>query len=135
MSCKLPSLLHEVRAKIQSRRRETTNEPVQRKSHLSQTRQIISARQIQKLAKGDNPILLAIVRSTNESPHKRGKKGNKRSPDHVARFAAHGLTEGQKQLMNKKTGPNKNIVLVAERERQVLYSIPINHRKYLEKLI
>ena len=57
------------------KKRETTNDPVQRMSHLSQTRQIISARQIQKLAKGDNPVFLAIVRSTNEAPHKRGKKG------------------------------------------------------------
>ena len=53
----------------------------------------------------------------------------------MARFAAHGLTEGQKRLMNRKIGPNKNIVSVAERERQVLDSVSINHRKDLEKLI
>ena len=46
------------------------NEPVQMKSKLSQTRQIISARQIQKLAKDDNPVFLAIVRQTNETPQK-----------------------------------------------------------------
>ena len=86
------------------RKGETMNESVQRKSHLSQTRQITSARQIQKLAKDENSVFLAVVISTNEAPHKRGKKGNKRSPDHVARFAAHGLTEGQKRLMNRKTG-------------------------------
>ena len=53
----------------------------------------------------------------------------------MAQFAAHGLTEGQKRLMNRKTGPNKSIVSVAERERQVLDSVPNNHRKDLEKLI
>ena len=63
---------------VKQKKRETTNESVQRKSHLSQTRQIISPRQIQKLAKGDNPVFLAIVRSTNEDPHKRKKKGNKK---------------------------------------------------------
>ena len=62
------------------RKRETTNESVQRKSHLSQTRQIISARQTQKLAKNDDPVFLAIVRSTNEIPQKRGK----RSPNRCA---------------------------------------------------
>ena len=100
------------------------NKSAQRQSQLSQARRIISARQIQKLAKDDNPVFLAIVQSTNETPHVRGKKGNKRSPGHVAQFAAHGLTEGQKRLMNKKTGPKKDIITVKEREQQVLNSVP-----------
>ena len=33
---------------------------------LSQSRQIISAQQISKLAKGDNSVFLAIVRTKNE---------------------------------------------------------------------
>ena len=33
----------------------------------------------------------------------------------------------KRQLTNRKTGPNKNIVSVAERERQVLDSVPINY--------
>ena len=53
----------------------------------------------------------------------------------MAKFAAHGLTEGQKRLMNRKTGPNKNIISVAEREQQILNSVPDIHRKELEKLI
>ena len=62
------------RSDAKQEKREITDESVQRKSHLSQTRQIISARQIQKLAKDDNLIFLAIVRSTNEAPYKRGKR-------------------------------------------------------------
>ena len=92
-----------------------TNDSDQRQSQLSQTRQIISARQIQKLAKDDNPVFLAIIRSTNGAPHTRGKKGNKRSPGHVARFAAHGLTEGQKRLMNRKLAL-KRILLLSKKE-------------------
>ena len=37
--------------------------------------------------------------------------------------------------MNKETGPNKNIISVAERERQVLDGVPADHRECLEKLI
>ena len=77
----------------------------QKRSQLEQARQIVSARQIQKLAKNDSPAFLAIVR-VNETPNKRDIKGRKRSHDHEARFAAaHGITEGQKRQINKKTGP------------------------------
>ena len=114
---------------------QITNESAQRQSQLSRARQIISARQIQKLAKDDNPVFLSIIRPMNEAPHMRGKKGNKRPPGHVVQFAAHGLTEGQKRLMNRKTGPKKDIITVKEREQQVLNSVPDVHRKNLEKLI
>ena len=54
----------------------------------------------------------------------------------MAKFAvAHGLTEGQKRLMNKSTGPKKDIVSVQEREQQVLNSVPGSHRKDLAKFI
>ena len=111
------------------------NKSAQRQSQLSQARRIISARQIQKLAKDDNPVFLAIVQSTNEAPYVHGKKGNKRSPGHVTQFAALGLAEGQKRLMNRKTGPKKDIITGKEREQQVLNSVPDVYRKNLEKLI
>ena len=58
---------------------------------LPQLRQIISARQIQKLTKEDSPVFLAIVRKTNEALQKRG---NKRFSNCAAKFVvAHGLTE------------------------------------------
>ena len=38
-------------------------------------------------------------------------------------------------MMNKETGPNKNIISVAEWERQVLDGVPVDHQKCLEKLI
>ena len=41
------------------------NEDANKQTPLSQSRQVISARQIQKLAKGDNPVYLAIVRKMN----------------------------------------------------------------------
>ena len=44
--------------------KSATNE----KPSLSQSRRLITARQISKLAKGDNPIFLAIVRPVNEAP-------------------------------------------------------------------
>ena len=37
------------------------NDAVKKETKLSQSRQIISARQIGKLTKGDNPVFLAIV--------------------------------------------------------------------------
>ena len=37
------------------------NDDANKRTPLSQSRQIISARQIQKLAKGDNPVYLVIV--------------------------------------------------------------------------
>ena len=44
---------------------------------LSQSRWLITAQQMSKLAKGNNPVFLAIVRETNEAPQM--KKTNKRS--------------------------------------------------------
>ena len=106
-----------------------------RQSHLSEARRIISARQIQKLAKEDNHIFLDIIRSTYDAPQIRGKKGNKKFPHRAARFAAHGLMEGQKRLMNRKTGPKKDIITVKEREQQVLDNAPQVFRKDLVKHI
>ena len=102
---------------------------------MEKTRQIISARQLQKLAKDDSPIFLAIVRA-NDSPNKRYRKRGKRSQSSPAKFAvAHGVTEGQKRQINKQTDPKKDFVSVEEREQQVLANVPERHRKDLELLI
>ena len=102
---------------------------------LAQARQIISVRQIQKLAKGDNPVFLAIIR-TNESSPEQMTRRDKRIHCCVARLAAnHDLRESQKRMMNKETSPNKNIISVAERERQVLDGARAGHRECLKKLI
>ena len=100
----------------------------------SQSRQIISARQIQKLAKGDHPVYLAIVRKTNEIPPM--KKKNKRFSARAAQFAAvYGMSEGTKRSINKRVGPKKDIITVAEREQEVLASVPVCHRERLEHII
>ena len=106
-----------------------------KQSELEKTRQIISARQLQKLAKDDSPIFLAIVRA-NDSPNKRYRKRGERSQSRVVKFAAaHGVTEGQKRQIGKKTAPKKDFVSVEEREQQVLANVPERHRKDLELLI
>ena len=103
------------------------------KTPLSQSRQIISDRQIQKLAKNDQPVFLAVIRQTNDTPRKRS---NKRSSDRVAKFvAAHGMTESWKRSINKDVGPKKDIIIVAGRVHQVLDGVPICHRERLEKII
>ena len=89
------------------------NDATKKNSLLSQSRRIISARQISKLAKGDNPVFLAIVRATNEDSKTNGPK--KRSSARAARFAAaHGLSEGKKRSINKSQGPKKDIIMMAE---------------------
>ena len=104
-------------------------------NQVAQARRIISARQIQQLAKKNHPIFLAIVRA-NEDPQERMTRKNKRIHRRAARLAAaHGLKEGQKRIMNKETGPVKNIISVQERERQVLEGVPVGHRESLGKLI
>ena len=101
---------------------------------LSQLRQLITARQMSKLAKGDYSIFLAIVRPTNETPQV--KKTNKRSSGRAARFAAaHDLSEGNKRSITKSKGPKKDIISVAEREQQVLDSVPVCHREKLSHMI
>ena len=86
----------------------------QKRSQLEQARQIVSARQILKLSKNDSPVFLAIVR-VNETPNKRDIKRGKRSHGREARFdAAHGITEGHKRKINKKTGPKKDFFSVEE---------------------
>ena len=67
-------------------RQRMSGEAIRKSSQLSQSRQIITARQMSKIAKGDHPVFLAILRETNEAPIK--KRGNKRSSSHAARFAA-----------------------------------------------
>ena len=57
----------------------------------------------------------------------------KKSPIYGA--AAHGMTEGQKRKISKETGPKKEFISVAEREQQVLNSVPENCREKLETII
>ena len=78
---------------------------------LSQSRQLIIARRMNKLAKGENPVFLAIVKETNDAPPR--KQTNKRSSARAAHFAAaHGISEGTRRSINKKEGPKKDIILV-----------------------
>ena len=80
------------------------------RSQASKTRQMITARQIQKLAKQGQPVYLAIVRPTHDVPLTRRKRGgNKNSPVHAA--AAHGMTEGQKREISKETAQRRSLLL------------------------
>ena len=54
----------------------------------------------------------------------------------TARFAAaHGMSEGTRQSINKKEGPRKDIISVAEQEQQVLDRVSVCHRERLSHLI
>ena len=107
---------------------------VVKNTKLSQSRQIISARQMNKIAKGDTPVFLAIVRATSAKPT--NSRPRKRSSGRAARFAAaHGITEGRKRLINQSQGPRKDMISVEEREQQVLESVPIIHREKLTQLV
>ena len=87
-------------------------------------RQIISARQLQKLAKNDAPVFLAIVRA-NEPPTNERK--GKRSQNREAKFAAaHGITEGQKRHINKQKRAQRKILYLLK-ESTVLDSVPEKH--------
>ena len=82
------------------------NKDAKEKDTLSQSRQLITARQMSKLAKGDHPVFLAIIRETNEAPPM--KKSNKRSSARAVRFAAaHGMSEGTKRSINKRKARKK----------------------------
>ena len=116
------------------------NEPYQHvkvQSRTAKTRQIMSARQMQKLIKNDEPVFLVVVRTSNDfvPRGKKNKGGNKRSPSYAAVNSAHGMTKGQRRKINKETGPRKDIITVEEREREVLNSVPIVYRESLEKVI
>ena len=45
------------------------------------------------------------------------------------------MTEGQKRKISKETDPKKEFITEAEREQQVLNSVPENHREKLETII
>ena len=89
------------------------NEPISHvniRSQASKTRQIITARQIQKLAKRGQLVYLAIVRPRNDVPRARRKRGgNKKSPVYAA--TAHGMTEDQKKKSAKKQAQRRNLLL------------------------
>ena len=62
---------------------------------------MITARQLQKLAKQGQPFFLAIIRPADGVPRTRRKKGgNSKSP--IYAVAAHGMTEGQKRKISRK---------------------------------
>ena len=66
-------------------------------NQVAQARRIISARQIQQLAKENHPIFLAIVRA-NENPQECMTQKDKRIHRRAAKLAAaHGLRESQKK--------------------------------------
>ena len=101
---------------------------------ITQSRQLITARQIQKLAKADHPIYLAIVRPTNDAP--RIRKRSDKTPARVAQFAAaHGQSQINKRSVNKMTGPKKDIISVAQRESEVISQVPAIYRGKLKKII
>ena len=101
---------------------------------ITQSKQLITARQMQKLAKADQPIYLAIVRSTNEAP--RVCQRSNKTPTRVAQFAAaHGQSQINKRSVSKMTGPKKDIISVAQRESEVISQVPVVHRGKLEKII
>ena len=82
------------------------NDAVKLDTQLSQSRRLITARQMSKLAKGDDSVFLAIVRPTNETPQI--KKVNKRSSARAARFAkAHSMSEGKRRVINKSSRPQE----------------------------
>ena len=50
-------------------KQKTKNDSIKNETPLSQLRELITARQMNKLAKGDNLLFLAIIRETIETPH------------------------------------------------------------------
>ena len=116
------------------RKPENRNDSKMNETPLSQSRRLIIARQMSKIARGDNPVFLAIVCEKNEAPPM--KKLNKRSSGHAVRFTtAHGLSEGIKRSINKREGPIKDIISVAEREQEVLETVLVCHREKLDHMI
>ena len=114
--------------------KEVMNEPTRHTKKRSQTveaRRIMSARQMQKLIKNDEPVFLAVVR-TSDNFVPRGKR-NTLSPAYAAAQTAHGMTEGQRRKINKEFGPKKDIITIKEREKEVLDSVPTKYRESLEK--
>ena len=83
--------------------KQTMNEEVPdiKQSQVQQTRQIIRAHQLQKLAKNDNPEFLVIVRQTNDTPQKRRKEEINGLQIVAINAAAHGITEGEKRKIYK----------------------------------
>ena len=116
------------------------NEPsqhIRKLYHTAKTRQIISAHQMQKLVKNNEPVFLAVAKTSNDFILRgRGAQGReKESPGYAVVNFAHGMTEGQKKKIKKESGPKKDIITVKEQEREVLNSVPTLQRKSLEKLI
>ena len=112
------------------------NEPkthVKKRSQYVEARRIMSAHQMQKLIKNDEPVFPAVVR-TLDNFVLRGRK-NKISPGYAVVNTAHGMTEGQRRKINKDSRPKKDIISVKEREKEVLDSVPAVYRESLEKFI
>ena len=88
---------------------------------------------MQKLIKNEEPVFLAVVR-TSDNFVPRGQR-NKISPSFTAVHTTHGMTEGERRKINKESGPKKDIISVKEREKEVLDRVPIKYWESLEKTI
>ena len=78
---------------------------IKKRSQIAEARHIMSARQMQKLIKNDEPVFLAVLRtSDNFVPH---SKWNKLSPGYAVVQIAHGMTEGERRKINKDSRPKK----------------------------
>ena len=79
------------------------NNDAKEKDTLSHSRQLITAEQMSKLAKGDHLVFLAIIRETNEAPPM--KKSNKRSSARAVHALLHPTAcqkEQSSQLIRRK---------------------------------
>ena len=74
----------------------------------------MSARQMQKLIKNDELVLLAVIRISNDFVRRgRGIRGRKReSLSYTAVNFVHGMTEGQKRKIKKDSEPKKDMITV-----------------------
>ena len=93
----------------------------------------MSARQMLKLIKDDEPVFLAVVRTSDNFVPRSPK--TKLSPGYAAVNTAHGMIEGHRRKINKESGPKKDIISVKEREKEVLDSVSVVYRESLEKII
>ena len=94
------------------------NEPIPHtitRSQASKTRQMVTARQLQKLAKQGQPVFLAIIRSANDVPRTRRKKGGNKKVSYLCSNSPWNDRRPERK-MSKETGPKKEFITVAKRD-------------------
>ena len=111
-----------------------SNKPhVKSQTTASRNRDIVSMRNMKKMARQNVPMFVAIVRQLNPVQKKQKKERINKSV--YCGVTTQGRTESTKRQEMKLKGPKKDFKSVQEKERELIQSVNPSHRLNLQEIV